>query len=458
MAEKARTPDTQNKVLRIGFVRDRKLVEERLVRQGENVTVGSGDKNSFEIQSAKVGARHTLFVAKGNKYFLNFSEGMDGRVAFKDDDPLALEDLKKKGDAVRKGGSWMVPLSDQHRGKIVVDDVTVLFQFVVAPPESARLVGQMDFRPKLLDDDDPVFFGFLALFSALAAVLMIYVYNTEPVDLVSLDEIPDRFVDVVLPPTESKEKPPELEIESEDGKPVEKEVEKEVEPKEAKPKKERTPEELAAAEAARQQKAKADAMNKSKLLMGLLGTRGDNNNGSTIEDVFADSDGNFQDLQTALNNVAGAEIGTSKNMAERGSTVGGGRTDAGIGDLAQAQSGNAADVKGPSTKAPKANSSLGAIDTEATGDDADKARAVVKTKKVQVQHCYEQRLLVNPSLAGRLSLEVAINAGRVSSVIIRDNSTNDKELESCVIGKVKSWRFDAALSDTLFLPFALSAG
>ena len=457
MAEKARTTDTQTKVLRIGFVRDRKLIEERLVRQGEHVTVGSGDKNSFEIKSAKVGPRHTLFIAKGSKYFLNFSEGMDGRVAFKEDEPLALDDLKKKGDAVRKGGSWMVPLSDQHRGKIVVDDVTVLFQFVVAPPESARLVGQMDFRPRLLDDDDPVFFGFLAFFSALAAVLMIYVYNTEPMDMVSLDELPDRFVDIVLPPTESKEKPPDLELESEDGKPVEKEIEKEAVTKELTPKKERTAEELAAAEAARQQKAKADAMNKSKLLMGLIGTRGDANNGKNIEDVFADNDGNFQDLQTAMNMVEGAEIGTSKNMAERGQTVGGGRKDAGIGDMAVAQGGNAADVKGPATK-EKAQSNLGTIDTEATGDDADKARAVVKSKKVQVQHCYEQRLLVNPNLNGRLAIEVAISAGRVSSVIIRDNSTNDKELESCVIGKVKAWRFDPELSDTLFLPFALSAG
>jgi hypothetical protein len=457
MAEKARTAENQTKVLRIGFVRDRKLVEERLVRQGEHVTVGSGDKNTFEIKSARLGARHTLFVAKGNRYFLNFTEGMDGRVAFKDDDPLALEDLKKKGDAVRKGGAWMVPVSDQHRGKIVIDDVTVLFQFVVAPPESARLVGQMDFRPRLLDDDDPVFLGFLAFFSAMAAVLMIYVYSTEPVELVSLEQIPDRFVDIVLPPQESKDKPPELEVETEDGKPVEKEIEKPQEVAEKKPKKELSPEERAAAEAARQQKAKDEAIAKSRLLMGLLGTRGDANNGQTIEDVFADKDGNFQDLQSALNVVDGAEVGTTKNMAERGATVGGGRKDAGIGDLAKAQGGSAEVGSGPATKV-KAQSNLGSIDTEATGDDADKIRAVVRQKKVQVQVCYEQRLLVNPNLSGRLAIEVAITAGRVSSVVIKDNSTNDRDLESCVIGKVKMWRFDPEISDNIFLPFALSAG
>ena len=42
------------------------------------------------------------------------------------------------------------------------------------------MVNRQDFRPKLFDEDDPVFVGTLSVFMAMAAVLLIYVWNTEP--------------------------------------------------------------------------------------------------------------------------------------------------------------------------------------------------------------------------------------------------------------------------------------
>jgi hypothetical protein len=81
----------------------------------------------------------------------------------------------------------------------------------------------------------------------------------------------------------------------------------------------------------------------------------------------------------------------------------------------------------------------------------------VKKKKGQVQYCYELRLKENPNIGGRLAISVEIAGGRVTNVRIDNNQTGDKAIESCVIGKVRRWRFDAAVSESIYLPFALSA-
>jgi outer membrane biosynthesis protein TonB len=452
MAEKGQIQ--QPKVLRIGIVQDKKLIEERLIRVGDSVTIGDSDKNTFQVKAPSVGKRYTLFVARGGRYFLSFVDGMDGKIAWrKDKSILDLDVLKKEGQATRKGGTWMLPLQERHRGKIVVDGITVLFQFVPAPPESARMMGKQDFRPKLLDEDDPVFFGFLALFSAMAAVLMIYVFNTEPVDLVTLEDMPDRFAEVIILPTEPEDKL-EQELELENGEKVKKEKAEETEAKEKKPKRELTPEELAAREAARLERKKQDTLKKSKLLAGIIGTRGESS-GDQIEDVFAEGDARIQNLQDALRDVAGVDVASAGNLSEKGATAGGGRDDASIGELGKAGSGSTKVGSGPGTKI-KARSDLGTIDAPA-GEEGDEIRKVVRAKKGAVQYCYEGRLKENPNISGRLSIEVAINGGRVTNVAIEDNTTGDKQLESCVIGKVKSWRFPPEISDTIVLPFSLSA-
>lgn len=458
MADKARRKQAEapGKVLRIGIVQGGKVLHERLIKPGQHVTVGESPKNTFVFSAPGLPKRFTLFQAKGDRYSLQFIDKIDGKIAFKDA-IVSLSKLRERGDATRRGSAYALPLDYKNRGKVVVGDVTVLFQFVAAPPESARMVTKQDFRPKLLDDDDPVFLGFLALFSALATVLMIYVYNTDPIEMVPLDEIPDRFVDVVIPP---KDKAPEdevvLEDEDADGPEVKKETEpKETEPKEKKEKKELSAEEKAAQEAKRLEKKKENLAQKSKLLAGLIGTRGENNNGSSVEDVFADSDGNFQNLQDALNDVGGIEVASEASMGVKGATDGSGRGDAGIGDLARGGGGDA-DVGSVATKAPTGKAALGSVDV-ASGENVDKVKTVIQKYKGQVKYCYDQRLKENPNISGRIAVEFSVASGRVSSVAIVENSTGDSALESCVKGKVRSWRFPSDVSEeAIYLPFSLS--
>src|SRR5471030_1675449 len=69
------------KVLRIGLVQGGRVIEERIIKQRTSVTVGASEKAMFVIPSNVVPAQFKLFELVGSDYYLNFMDGMSGRVA-----------------------------------------------------------------------------------------------------------------------------------------------------------------------------------------------------------------------------------------------------------------------------------------------------------------------------------------------------------------------------------------
>ena len=56
--------------------------------------------------------------------------------------------------------------------------------------------------------------------------------------------------------------------------------------------------------------------------------------------------------------------------------------------------------------------------------------------------CYERRLRVNPNLSGKVTLRFTIgSAGRITRIGVSSNSTGDRVLGTCIVGKVRAWRF-----------------
>ncbi|HJL30316.1 MAG TPA: energy transducer TonB, partial [Polyangiaceae bacterium LLY-WYZ-15_(1-7)] len=125
------------KVLRIGLIQDGKIIEERIIRRRETVSVGTSEKNHFIVQAKGLPARFDLFQLVGSDYILNFTADMKGRVGLPGG-VQQLEQLRASGGARNAGSHWQVKLSDTSRGKIVVGNVTILFQFVVPPPVTPR--------------------------------------------------------------------------------------------------------------------------------------------------------------------------------------------------------------------------------------------------------------------------------------------------------------------------------
>lgn len=449
----------QQKVLRIGVVQDGKIVQERLIKAGEQVTVGESTKNTFVFPPTTLPRRFMLFQPKkGGGYILHFTEEMKGKVSYKNA-IVPLEQLRTQGDAVRKGSEFVLPLNEGNRGKVSVGNVTILFQFVPPPPEPMRSADSHNFRPKIFDDDDPVFYGFLGLFSALAAVFMIYVYTSEPIERVALDEIPDRFTQIIMEPEAPADIPePEVDPDAEGpavdkAEKAEKAEKTEPEPGEKAEKSEPTEAEKAAAEAARR-KALEQEVEANPLLAAIIGTRGESSTDGKVQDLFGEADFAGQDLDSALANVTGADVATAAKLeAKTGS--GGGRVDASIGDLKGAATGSVGVGSGPQTAVTGALS-LGSADLMMDeGDEASVAK-IVRKYSGQVKYCYESELKNNPSLAGRVEVSFTVTDGRVVSSSVFGNTTGSDSLGKCIAGKVRSWRFDAGTAADIIYPFILT--
>jgi len=126
-----------SKVLRVGLFRDKKIVEERIVRRRETVSIGTAAKNHLIIRSgtlpAKLESRFELFQLVGDDYILNFTSEMSGKIALPGG-VQKLEHLRDTGAARNAGTHFQIKLADTSRGNIKIGDFTVFFEFVAAPP------------------------------------------------------------------------------------------------------------------------------------------------------------------------------------------------------------------------------------------------------------------------------------------------------------------------------------
>ena len=92
------------KILRIGIIQGGRIVEERLVRKRENITIGQSAKNMFVVPSDALPRNWLLFEASGSQYVAHFSDGMDARIAV-GNEIISLSQLKQTGKIQKKGTS-----------------------------------------------------------------------------------------------------------------------------------------------------------------------------------------------------------------------------------------------------------------------------------------------------------------------------------------------------------------
>lgn len=435
----------QAKVLRIGIIQEGKVQEERLVETGEDVTVGSGKGATFVLPDAKLDApQMTLFAFREGRYQLQFDNVIKGKVSV-EGNPVSLDKVRKgEVPAGRAGELWALPLKDSDKGKLKVGKTTILFQFVPPPPVSAAAAaGQVSFRPRFFQDDDPVFFGFLALWSALGAVFMVWVYNTEVPDT-TFDEIPDRFKRIVV-----VEPPPKVDVpkEEKDKKldpdmtgPNKKKVAGEG-PK-AKAKADEKPAEKGTAERAKQVKDAEQSLVESNALLAaaqaqMIGTVGSKAKGTVLRDN-AQGDYSNIDAKLAAAAEAGAVVGDGSRIKGSKGTIGGTGVREQAGGVTTGEVGQVAVAAKAEVKV-KGRVSGGNVDFD--GGDASGVLAIVRRYEGQLGYCYEKALRANPNLGGRVLVSWYVEGGRAVDVTIEDNGTGDSEFGSCIAGKIRSWRF-----------------
>ena len=421
--------DKQHKVLRVGVIQGGKIVEERVLPSIDAVSIGSSAKATIAVPGSKLPDSTLVFGREGDRWTLWFEEGVEGRIQ----GPQGSVDfgaLVAQGLADRQGKAFSVEVKDDQRGKLVLGEVTLLWQFVDPVPDTPKPVLPKGARGNHFTSLDRLFGIVLALSFAVHTGAYVALANTEVPAEVTLEEIPDRYAKVLIP--ERMPKPPEK-VEEKKPEPV---LEKKVDKKEEGEKKPESAEQVAAKKAARQA-AVAKAV-QSKGLLKVLGALGPGTGSGAVADVFG-SGGGIGDVATALSGAGGVAVANDPGAG--GGRKGGGQGEAAsIGDLATSGGGKVG--YGAKTEV-RVSGSVAAEEAEIDSADIDQGKlaAFVKARMGLVKACYENGLKRNPNLKGKISVRFTIlETGGLSEIAAAQNTLGSPEVAACIVNTMRSWR------------------
>ncbi|MBN1654663.1 MAG: TonB family protein [Deltaproteobacteria bacterium] len=438
---------TGPKVLRIGLIQGGKIIEERIIRKRESVTVGSSEKNHFVIHSEGVPSRFELFQLVGDAYILNFTENMKGRVGL----PGGVHDLdrmRSSGTARNAGSYWQVKLSDKSRGKVNIGATTLLFQFVIPPPVQPRPQLPAAVRGGLVGNIDWVFtafvvFTFMSMFSFL-----VYLENADwPIET-GLAAVPEDFARFIFeePP------PPQEVVETETTVEGEGEATSEEPSKGTATGKSRgsggdgmSADERARAIADKSARIAAEASQAAEaLIVGALSSEA----GGALADVLAGGAviGNAEEIMAQASGVGVAQRAGGGTLRERAGG-GTGSGEKGLGSLAVAKGASTTVSEGGTVteRKIKGKTNVGSGgDIGGTGDfDSSVVVRTIKTRLSAIQLCYERELRRNPTIAGKVTVQFSIQPrGNVTDVSITANTTGDSAVAKCVSDAISRFRFN----------------
>ena len=444
------------KILRIGIIQGGRIVEERLVRKRESITIGQSAKNTFVVLSDALPRNWLLFEASGTQYVAHFSDGMDARIAV-GNEIISLSQLKQTGKIQKRGASWVLPLDERARGKITLADMTILFQFVTPPPPQPRPQLPASVRGSLTAQLDWFFTTIAGASFLLHLLLVIYLRNVDWPRKPDIEAVPDRFVQMVVKKEEKK--PEEKKVVDETKPEDEKKDEKKKGDDEAKkqPKKELTDEERAKLAEA---KAKADAERRARLadqvkqtgLLKLLGAKAEGD--GSIADVLGKGDVD-RDQEKAFQGVGGVGV-ASGNDSLRGIKAGGSGSGR-VADVGGLRGGGSIAGGGTGTGAGE-RTVKAAIKTETPAVDGEldpnMVAKEVRSRLGAIKACYERALKRNPNLSGKVVIHWTITqAGTVSGVDVEQDTLGDAEVASCIKALIARWRFPAPAGGSVDVSF-----
>lgn len=446
------------KILRIGIIQNGKIIEERLLRKRDPVTIGQSPRNTFVLPTAQFARTHVLFDMKSGVYHLVFKDGMDGRVSI-DDAVLDFKTVVSKKLADRRGEFWALPLSEKSRGKVVVGDVTLLFQFVAPPPPPSRLQLPANVKGGWVHSMDWPFTATLSGSLALQIGMMILVLTMDvPEKAVGIEQLPDRIVQIITKP-----KPPKV-VEKVEEKKEEKGEEKVVEKKkeETRPRTDDKPKPVVDKPAPPiDAKAHAEEVKKtvaSKTIIGVLGS-GMGAEGSSILDTMRNERAGVA-IDNAFKDATGVAVADNDTEGrDRRARAAGGGSVAGINsDDLRAADGTGKVETGAKAQEVQVRGSVKASEapeTFGTGTlETSKIASAVKGRISGVKNCYEKELKRNPKLVGKIVMQFTINeGGRVMDVSAKSDSMGEPAVAECIKSQMDRWRFPPPEGGTVTVSF-----
>jgi TonB family protein len=416
------------KVLRIAVVRGGRVLDERIIKQRCTVTVGSSETSMFAIPGTVLPPTFELFERSGEGYHLNVTHGMKVRIAL----PDGVRDLE---------GAQRLKLTDEARGKVVIGDTTLLFQFVAAPPLQPRPQLPLAVKGGLTAGNDWTL-TFIAAFSFLfhfGLVGSMYSDWSDPIigegrDVVALldtlprippppIEVPEQNATTTLPkvPTTASTQPPkptDPPVKQAHNAPTERETTQTSNTKAA------------------QLAARGEAM-QMQIVAGL-------NGGPSVDGALKRSNAPPVDLTGVAERDIGVVRGTGDFKVTGGGTpvqqgnssglagiVGGTKTD-GTGAIAGKES---------AQHGPTGVAQIGMTNTTVTIPNAD---SVVAGLRGRFRTCYQTGLLGDSSMSGKVLISAKVGPnGEVTSADIASISGLSPEVGQCIAKVVKRATFSA---------------
>lgn len=311
-----------------------------------------------------------------------------------------------------------------------------------------------EIRGTLWQKIDARFFTIMLL-SIILHSIFIFRVNTmklKAVETVTIQDIPQRFVKLIVDKPVPKEAPKERITDQmttqEEIKEETKEESEKTAPKT--PGEKKTVERKAARKRVATRAARVEKKISTVGVLGMLTGIGSTAKGASVIDVLGGTNRKkerFQDLEKALENMSGLkQTGDIKMMDRklvRSKDVSVSHREK-IDDLV-ASIGNAK----TSTFAKKGNfiiqrpeSIEGAASSSAKRDN-NAINKVVTSNKTSIRMSYEKYLKRIPDLTGKITIRFTILAsGKVTDVQILENTTGNTGLERDIIRKIKMWHFE----------------
>ncbi len=420
--------------LRVGIMHGGRIVEERVLAQLDDVTIGTSPRSTFIVPWDEVPRRWRLFEARGGRRVLHLAANMAARIA----DGAAVTRVEARGSEAPP-----IPLADRARGKVTLGDTTVLFQLLRPPPSRPRPQLPPSIRRRLMAELDRLFALLLALTALLHVVLVVYLRQVDWPRRPSIEEIPDRFIHPMLRVLRPA--------------PVEVAARRAEAPLHPHPVGSTTPR---PARAPVKTRIDIEAEVRRMGVIPLLTARGADGS-VALPDLLANGAVD-RSLDEALRDVGGVTVASNEGL--RGlPRLGSGSGKVGVpSDL---RGGPRIVEVGPSGPVAErdVSSRLKIPPPVVEGGHADLASIAreIRSRRKAIATCYERALKQTPALAGKLAVRFSITAaGTVSAVEIDDDTLGAPEVGACVRALVLRWRFapPGEAPVELSFPFVFQAG
>lgn len=465
--------------MRIGIIEGGRIIEERLIRVHRGISIGQGPRNSFVISSANLPSTYKVFDATPDSYILKFAEGMDGRVTV-DGHVRTLTQIREAGIAKKAGDWWQLPLDKQARGKLVIGEVTLLFQQVQAPPVTPRARLPATIRGSVGSRMDPPFTMTMAGAFVLAAILFITVQVVPKPSGPTKSKRLRQLVNSEMKrshPKPMKPPPPPMVAETDTGKDDGKGDGDGKKAVSSKPAGGGRGDKSSGKASGPLRKGTSDynkrlselttfSLNtgsnkmKSVAIAGKCTSEEDCKNAISGQDHLRGGIG-AGDLDDRARNTAGSGgqgvhgSGPSSGSGGKRGIVGRGRGGLGVKGTGTG-SGTAAPMAMRMMAPPMIKGRVSSFvpPPMVSGSAGARVRSKIRARVYGLRSCYNRALISNPKLSGSVKISFIIMPnGRVSSVNVRSGMGGS--IISCIQGKVSRWHLGKVPSQVFFGPFTV---